>query len=343
MKFSQLVRSKKYKNFMSKLYGIGAAVVIIGALFKINHYAFANELLIIGLGTEALIFLFSAFEPPHIEPDWSLVYPQLAGIYHEGGVPKEMQTRSGGAATQKLDEMFKEANIDKDTLERLGQGLKRLSDNAVQMGQISNAVVATNEYVDSIKSATKSASELSGSYKKASEVLSKDATASVDYIQNMKSASDSAAKLSNAYTQAADILKTEVQSTEEFTNTVKTASQSAKQLAETYSRSASVIKQSVDALDFGAVDGEAYNKQLQLIAKNMAALNNVYELQLQGSAKSAETAERLYKSMSEYLDKVNQTAANTTQLNQQIGELNNRIGALNKVYGNMLSAMTVKA
>ena len=58
MNFNQLVRSKKYKNFMSKLYGIGAAVVIIGALFKINHYNYANEMLIIGLGTEALIFLF---------------------------------------------------------------------------------------------------------------------------------------------------------------------------------------------------------------------------------------------------------------------------------------------
>ncbi|MDO8898117.1 MAG: gliding motility protein GldL, partial [Bacteroidales bacterium] len=180
-------------------------------------------------------------------------------------------------------------------------------------------------------------------YKKASEVLSKDATASVDYIQNMKSASDSAARLSNAYVQAADIIKTEVQSTEELSNTVKVAAQSAKQLAETYNRSANLIKQSVDSLDFGAVDGEAYNKQLQQIAKNMAALNSVYEIQLSGSGKAAETAERMYKTMADYLDKVNQTANNTSQLNQQITELNNRIGALNKVYGNMLSAMNVKA
>lgn len=326
---------------MAKLYGIGAAVVILGALFKINHYQYANEMLILGLGTEALIFLFSAFEPPHIEPDWSLVYPQLAGMYTDGPVERELGSKS--SATKKLDEMFNEANIDKETLEKLGVGLKKLSENAVQMGQISNAVVATNEYVDSIKSATKSASDLSGSYKKASEVLGKDATASVEYIENMKSASSSAAKLSSAYTQAADIIQTEVKSTEEFTTTVKTAAQSAKTLAETYTRSANTIKQSVDALDFGAVDGEAYNKQLQQIAKNMAALNGVYELQLQGSGKAAETAEKMYKTMSEYLEKVNQTAVQTSQLNQQITELNTRISALNKVYGNMLSAMNVKA
>ena len=78
-----LVRSKKFKNFMSKLYGWGASVVIVGALFKINHYPGANTMLIIGLSTEALIFFFSAFEPPHVEPDWSLVYPELAGMYHD--------------------------------------------------------------------------------------------------------------------------------------------------------------------------------------------------------------------------------------------------------------------
>ena len=81
-----LVRTRQYRNFMAKLYGIGAAVVIIGALFKINHYYGADEMLIIGLGTESIIFFFSAFEPPHVEPDWSLVYPQLAGIYRDGEI-----------------------------------------------------------------------------------------------------------------------------------------------------------------------------------------------------------------------------------------------------------------
>ena len=67
---------------MAKMYGIGAAVVIVGALFKINHYPYASEMLIVGLGTEAIIFFFSAFEKPHEEPDWSLVYPELATPAH---------------------------------------------------------------------------------------------------------------------------------------------------------------------------------------------------------------------------------------------------------------------
>ncbi|NOU48139.1 MAG: gliding motility protein GldL [Bacteroidales bacterium] len=326
---------------MSKLYGIGASVVIVGALFKINHYNYANEMLIVGLSTEALIFFFSAFEPPHVEPDWSLVYPQLGGMYHETNIEKELEGKK--TATQKLDQMFKEANIESSTLDRLSKGLQKLSDNASQMGDISNAAVATNEYVDTIKSASKSASELAGNYKKASEVLGKDATASVEYIENMKSASASAGKLSSAYVQAADIIKSDMNSTEEFAGTVKAAALSAKQLAETYAKSSALISKSVEALDFGSIDGLAYNKQLEQISQNLAKLNTVYELQLQGTTKASDTNERLQKSMNEYLEKMNQTALNAGQLNEQLSELSVRMTSLNKVYGNMLSAMTGKA
>ena len=326
---------------MSKLYGIGAAVVIVGALFKINHYNYANEILIIGLGTEAIIFFFSAFEPPHVEPDWSLVYPQLGGMYHESPVEKELEGKK--TATQKLDQMFKEANIESSTLDRLSKGLQKLSENASQMGDISNAAVATNEYVDTIKGASKSASELAGNYKKASEVLGKDATASIEYIENMKSASASANKLSHAYVQAADIIKSDMNSTEEFAGTVKAASQSARQLAETYAKSSALINKSVEALDFGTIDGVAYNEQLQKIAQNLAKLNAVYELQLQGTTKNSDTSEKLQKSMNEYLDKMNQTAVNAAHFNEQLTELSARMTSLNKVYGNMLSAMTGKA
>jgi gliding motility-associated protein GldL len=88
--------SKQWKNFMAKLYGIGAAVVIVGALFKIQHWPLAGFFLITGLSTEAIIFMFSAFEPPHEEYDWSLVYPELATGEHAEGddFKKEDQRRS---------------------------------------------------------------------------------------------------------------------------------------------------------------------------------------------------------------------------------------------------------
>lgn len=71
--------SKKAMNFA---YGMGAAVVIVGALFKITHFEIGpltgTVMLSVGLLTEALIFALSAFEPVEDELDWTLVYPELA-------------------------------------------------------------------------------------------------------------------------------------------------------------------------------------------------------------------------------------------------------------------------
>jgi gliding motility-associated protein GldL len=343
MGLSKLVRSKGYKNFMSKLYGIGAAIVIMGALFKINHYQFANEMLIVGLTVEALIFFFSAFEPPHVEPDWSLVYPELAGMYSGGtdSVQKELDSRK--TPTQQLDDMFKEANIDSETLERLSLGMQKLSESASKMNDISEAAVATSEYVTSVKSVSSAATGLSESYKKATEVMEKDVTVSEDYLKNMKSASEGAGKLGTAYTQAADILKTDMRTTEDFAGTVKAATESAQSLAESYSKSAEMLSKSVEALDFSAVDGDSYNMQLRKISENLAALNAVYEIQLNGSQKAVDAAEKLQITLVEYLEKINQSSVTTAQFSEQLSALSNRMSALNKVYGNMLTAMNINS
>ncbi|MEL7006198.1 MAG: gliding motility protein GldL, partial [Bacteroidota bacterium] len=96
-----------FRTIMPKVYGIGAAVVIVGALFKIVHWPGANEMLMIGLLTEAAIFFLSAFEPPHSEPDWSKVYPELAEDF-EGTVakPRISNQKAGPSATQELDKML---------------------------------------------------------------------------------------------------------------------------------------------------------------------------------------------------------------------------------------------
>ena len=80
MSISELVETEGYKKFMAKVYGWGAAIVLLGALFKIQHYPGASIMLVVGLSTEAIIFFFSAFEPLHQELDWTLVYPELAGL-----------------------------------------------------------------------------------------------------------------------------------------------------------------------------------------------------------------------------------------------------------------------
>src|SRR3954469_23786985 len=102
---------KKWKSFMAKLYGFGAAIVIVGAMFKIMHWPGAGPMLVVGLSTEAVIFFFSAFEPPHEEVDWSLVYPELAGMHDEEGAEQKVIEEDKGSLTEQLDNMLEEAKI----------------------------------------------------------------------------------------------------------------------------------------------------------------------------------------------------------------------------------------
>ncbi len=145
--------TRRYRTFMAKVYGLGASVVLIGALFKINHYPGADLMLIVGLGTEAIIFFFSAFEPPFTEPDWSLVYPELAGMY--GDVKgSELKRKS---ATERLDEMFEKAKLDQDTVDKLGIGIEKLSENASQLSDLTGAASATNDFTANVQTASDSA------------------------------------------------------------------------------------------------------------------------------------------------------------------------------------------
>lgn len=160
--------SKGWKKFMAKLYGWGASIVIMGALFKIQHWPFAGEMLTVGLTTEAVIFFFSAFEPLHEEPDWGLVYPEL-----NTGEQAEHSDRieSKGSITEQLDTMLEEARIEPELIASLGEGMRTLSSQASKLSEISDASVATNEYVTNLRGASTRVSELSDSYEKASETL----------------------------------------------------------------------------------------------------------------------------------------------------------------------------
>ena len=166
----QKLQSKKGKTFMGYLYGWGAAIVIVGAMFKIQHWPFAGPMLVAGLSIEAVIFFFSAFEPVHEEDDWSLVYPELRGA-DDHGASRHKDTGKKDAIAAELDRMLTEAKIGPELIESLGTGMKSLSEQASKLTNITDAHAATQGYVDNIKGATKSVGQLSESYLKASEAL----------------------------------------------------------------------------------------------------------------------------------------------------------------------------
>ncbi len=157
------VNSKRFKNFMSKLYGIGASVVIIGAMFKILHYPGADIMLVLGLTTEAVIFFFSAFEKPHEEYDWTLVYPELAGM-EDPDADEYARANKGLTPTQELDNMLEEAKIDGALIESLGSGLRKFGEAANNLTSTVEAASATQEYNEQLSLASKNMESLNALY-----------------------------------------------------------------------------------------------------------------------------------------------------------------------------------
>lgn len=275
--------SKKFKNVMKFVYGWGGAIVIIGAMFKIQHWPGASIMLIGGLGIEAVIFILSAFEPLHLETDWTLVYPELAlgdsdELYHEEegheeghedahAVSQKSKKEVASGVTHELDKMLGEANIDVALLTRLGDGMRALGDNALQLQEITTAANATDSYVSSLQAASEKVSSLSEAYDRAST--------------------------------------------------------------------------SIAGLTSSTGEGESFGEQIQKVSKNLAALNNVYELQLKGSSSHLEATEKFQAQVTEMMQNLSDSAEDTKRYKENMALLSSNLTDLNNVYGNMLKAMTI--
>jgi gliding motility-associated protein GldL len=155
------VNGKRFKNFMTKLYGLGAAVVIMGALFKILHLKGADLMLIVGLTTEAVIFAISAFEAQPKEYDWTLAYPELE---NEPAKEKKVRRSGGGTVTQELDRMLEEAKIGPELLDSLSNGMRKLSETAASLNTVTDAAGATAAYSEQLGAAAKNMEALNALY-----------------------------------------------------------------------------------------------------------------------------------------------------------------------------------
>ncbi|MBK9146286.1 MAG: gliding motility protein GldL [Flavobacteriales bacterium] len=248
--------SKKWKNFMAKLYGLGAAVVIVGALFKIQHWPLADFFLILGLSTEAIIFFFSAFEPPHEDPDWSLVYPELAtGEKAEGDDFKKEDQRS---ITEQLDDMLESAKIEPELIASLGDGMRSLSDNAKSMGQITSAASATNDYTTSLKDAASKVSNLGETYMKASESL----TGLTQNVEAGRHAGEGLRQMSQNLTALNEMYELQLKTSREKL-------EAANQMFEGMGEMMTNLRNSVD-------DTKRYKENIAALSDNLQKLNTVY-------------------------------------------------------------------
>ena len=136
---SKLPKVTGFKKYLHLASCFGAAIVIVGALFKIMHWPGASAALIGGLGTEAVLFCLFAVDIPHEEYDWTLAYPELGGM---GGHEEEShKIDSGLPVSAQLDAMLADAKIGPELIESLGSGMRAIGDNASKMADISNATL----------------------------------------------------------------------------------------------------------------------------------------------------------------------------------------------------------
>jgi len=308
---SKIVNSRGYRVFMSRLYGWGASVVMIGALMKLEHFQYSSYFLIAGLGTEAIIFFFSAWEPLPENYEWDRVYPELSPK-----VKKEGKPELRGSATQQMDQLFAKADITPSLLESLGNGMKNLAETTSKISDISNAHTVTEEYIGSVKSAAGKMESFAEIYDKSADELNK-----------------SASVLTESYSKTADLVS------QTGSTLLETVNRSSSQLSESYNKLLDSINKDYEKLNEGSSN---FSDQLEKINKNLSALNTVYELQLKGTDAHVKSAQEVYAGLDSMMDNLLASVENTKLYRNEVETLGKKLIALNKVYGNMLTAMNMR-
>lgn len=245
----------------------GATIVIVGLLFKIQHWPNGGLFITIGLGAEAILFFILGFQREEVEIDWTRAYPELHHDFN-GELPKATARQavgSGVSTTAALDKMLEEAKIGPELVGSLAEGLRTFGDKVNAISKVSDAGEATIAFTQKVKAATQSYDNLTTSFEKASGNLL------------------------------------------ELANT--------------------------------NVDSRAYHDQVNSLAKNLSALNAVYELELQDSSAHLKSMNKFYQNLSLTMNNFNESLEDSKQFKDEVGRLAKNLSSLNAIYGNMLTAM----
>lgn len=261
--------ARKQPGWLHVAISWGASIVIIGALCKIIHFggSWANIIIGVGLGVEALLFFLTGFFPPEPELPWERVYPEL-NMGFAGELPKATArpaVSSGSSSTAALDSMLDNAKIGPELIESLATGLRTFGDKVATISNVSDAALVTNEFTGKVKTASSSFDNLSNAFEKATS-----------------------------------------------------------QLVE---------------MGESNVDSKAYHDQVNNLAKNLSALNAVYELELQDSSAHLKSMNKFYQNLSLTMGNFNESMEDSKQFKEEVGKLAKNLASLNAIYGNMLTAM----
>jgi len=322
MGLAELTHSQKWRSTMNYFYSIGASVVLLGALFKLEHWTGGGTMLMIGMSCEALIFFLSAFEPMVETPDWTKVYPQLNPDYEF-----EEEIEAPARTSRGLEEMLEKAEITPEMMSKLKKGLMDLTNTAKGITEISSATLATEMYVRNMSNASQSMNSFT-------EVNNK-ATMSVE-----RSLGD----LVHSYEHSSKLISgSSKEMAESFAESTKKINQQLATTSEKLSTSYRDFTESVQK-DFTSLseNSKSYAGEISKMNSSLATLNSSYELHLQNVKKLTETSSKSVSDQAGLQQMVNETLEEAKKYHQLTERMNKNLEALNQVYGNMLGAMNIK-
>jgi len=323
MNFGEILKSKRWKVLMGYVYGWGASMVLIGALFKLQHWNHSGIMLTIGLMTEAFIFFLSAFEPPMEQPDWTKVYPELQDDYELLEPIEEIKTDTKSS----FENLLSGTNISPELLNKIGKSLTDLSNTASGISDISAATLATDVYVHNLNSASESMISFSE--------MNNQANATIQYSigELVSTYSSTAQKISET---GDGMLSKLNESSIKFTRQID---ESGNKLVESYQKLSGSMEKGFKDLD---MNSSSYGENLQKLNKNIESLNSTYEKQLKGTSDQIQASTKFFEDLNQMNQIIASSAQEMKKYKENAEKLNSQLDALNSVYGNMLGAMNYK-
>ncbi len=322
MNLGELFRTKRWKTFMGYIYGWGASIVMIGALFKLQHWQYSGLFLTIGLMTEAFIFFLSAFEPPFEQPEWAKVYPELREDYEMIDFEELDQKNKKG-----FDQLLSGSELTPDLLNKVGKGLNDLSNAARGISDISTATLATDIYVKNLSSASETMSTFADINSRANDSINSSVGKLVD------SYSVAAQQLSEAGKGTIEKLH---KSGEEFSSKL---TETGKRMAETFDSASNSISKEMKNI---SESSSHYSGSLGKLSKNMDALNESFEAQLKGTKIQFEASQKFSNDLNQMNSILASSVTELQKYKENAEQLNKHLESLNTIYGNMLGAMSYK-
>lgn len=323
MNIGEIIRSKRWKILMGYVYGWGAALVLIGALFKLQHWNHSGIMLTIGLMTEAFIFFISSFEPLMEQPDWTKVYPELQDDYEL----LEPEAEVHAEHKNNLNSILNSANISPDLLSKIGKSLTDLSNTASGISDITSATLATDIYVRNLNSASESMVAFSDVNMQANTILNTSMGELVNTYSN------TALKISET---GEGLLSRLNESSVKFTRQLD---ESGTKLVESYQKLSGSMEKGFKELDQNSVN---YSENLQKLNKNIESLSLSYEKQLKGTTEQMHASSKFFDDLNQMNQIIITSAQEMKKYKENAEKLNAHLDALNSVYGNMLGAMNYK-